>query len=232
MNSGYSPIPSRNFLRELEDRDFRNDFVADHLRARVALLIRALREERGWSQAELGRRLGKPQSVVSRLEDPDYGKVTLQTLFELAAAFDLPLYIDLPNWEEWFHLMEDMSRANFRRKGFDVAYLIEASKASRQESSTLDVPIDPIPAQTMEVAPPSSPRTTTASVYGGEEAATIDIFASDARGKTTLVHIARQGRRQHRSSEFGRMSIGSDELELAERPQNGRSATLSFAMAV
>ncbi len=128
MNAGCSPIPSRSFLQELEDDDFRKDFVADHLRTRIALLIRALREQRGWSQAELGRRLGKPQSVVSRLEDPDYGKVTLQTLLEVAAAFGLPLYIDLPNWDEWFRLMEDMSRRNMKREEFNVEHLAEAAE--------------------------------------------------------------------------------------------------------
>jgi transcriptional regulator with XRE-family HTH domain len=126
MNAGSFPIPSRNFLRELEDDDFRNGFVADHLRMRIALLIRALREQRGWSQAELGRRLGKPQSVISRLEDPDYGKVTLQTLFEVAAAFGLPLFIDMPNWDEWFRLMEDMSRRNLQRDEFDFERLTKA----------------------------------------------------------------------------------------------------------
>ena len=125
MNAGSSlMIPSRNFLRELEDDDFRNGFVADHLRTRLALLIRTLREQRGWSQAELGHRLGKPQSVVSRLEDPDYGKVTLKTLFEVAMAFELPLYIDMPNWDEWFRLMSDMSNRNLQRQGFDSNRLV------------------------------------------------------------------------------------------------------------
>jgi transcriptional regulator with XRE-family HTH domain len=128
MNAGYSPIPNRYFLQELQDDDFRENFVADHLRMRIALLIRALREQRGWSQAELGRRLGKPQSVISRLEDPDYGKVTLQTLFEVAAAFGLPLYIDMPNWEDWFRLMEDMSRRNLRREEFDFERLAESAE--------------------------------------------------------------------------------------------------------
>ena len=93
------------------------------MRARLALLIRTLREQRGWSQAELGRRLGKPQSVISRLEDPDYGKLSLQTLFELAAVFELPLFIDMPDWADWFYLMSDMSSQNLRREPFDAGKL-------------------------------------------------------------------------------------------------------------
>jgi len=118
-----SSIPNPTILRELEKDDFRASFVADHVRTRLALLIRTLREQRGWSQAELGRRLGKPQSVISRLEDPDYGKVTAQTLFEVASAFGLPLYIDMPDWADWFCLMSDMSSQNLRRGPFDSTQL-------------------------------------------------------------------------------------------------------------
>jgi transcriptional regulator with XRE-family HTH domain len=124
MPAGYSTIPSPGFIRELQDDDLRNGFMADHLRTRLALLIRTLREQRGWSQAELGHRLDKPQSVVSRLEDPDYGKVTLKTLFEVAVAFELPLYIDMPNWDEWFRLMSDMSTRNMQRQGFSSSRLV------------------------------------------------------------------------------------------------------------
>jgi transcriptional regulator with XRE-family HTH domain len=118
-----SLIPNPTILRELERDEFRDSFVADHVRTRLALLIRTLREQRGWSQAELGRRVGKPQSVISRLEDPDYGKVTAQTLFEIASAFGLPLYIDMPDWADWFCLMSDMSSQNLHRVPFDSAQL-------------------------------------------------------------------------------------------------------------
>jgi transcriptional regulator with XRE-family HTH domain len=124
MNAGYSAIPSRNFLEELRDDEFRDGFVADHVRTRLALLIRTLREQRGWSQADLAHRLGKTQSVISRLEDPDYGKLTLRTLFEIASAFKLPLYIDMPNWDDWFRLMADMSSRNLERRSFDIGSLI------------------------------------------------------------------------------------------------------------
>lgn len=141
-----SSIPSQNFLRELEDDDRRDGFVAAHVRTRIALLIRALREqpERQWSQAELGRRLGKPQSVVSRLEDPDYGKLTLQTLFEVAAAFKLPLYINMPNWDEWFHLMSDMSGHNLQRRGFDLHQL--AALANQSDANIALGVLEPVTA--------------------------------------------------------------------------------------
>jgi transcriptional regulator with XRE-family HTH domain len=128
MNAGFSPIRSRSFLAELEDDELRDGFVADHVRTRLALLIRSLREQRGWSQTDLAHAMGTTQSVVSRLEDPDYGKLTLRTLFEVAAAFKLPLYIDMPDWEEWFDLMSDMSSRNLQRDSFDAERLAAAAR--------------------------------------------------------------------------------------------------------
>jgi transcriptional regulator with XRE-family HTH domain len=104
----------------MEDDELRDGFVADHVRTRLALLIRSLREQRGWSQTDLADAMGTTQSVISRLEDPDYGKLTTRTLFEVAAAFKLPLYIDMPDWDEWFRLMSDMSSRSLQRKSFNA----------------------------------------------------------------------------------------------------------------
>jgi transcriptional regulator with XRE-family HTH domain len=117
---------SEDFVEQLADKEIRDEFVADHIRLRLAMLIRALREQpdRDWSQTELGYRMGKPQSVVSRIEDPDYGKLSLQTLFEVAAAFDLPLWIDIPEWEEWLRRIKDIPNSKTIRHGFDRDRLV------------------------------------------------------------------------------------------------------------
>ena len=50
----------------------------------LTLRIRELRERRGWSQAELGRRAGVAASVVNRIERR--GTIALSTLEKIAAA--------------------------------------------------------------------------------------------------------------------------------------------------
>ncbi len=128
MNSGFPW--SETFIRDMADKEFRDEFVAEKIRSRIAMLIRALREqpERDWSQTRLGQEMSKPQSVISRIEDPDYGKLSLQTLLEVAAAFDLPLWVDIPEWEDWFRLIRDVPNSQTSRRSFDADQLCEQAK--------------------------------------------------------------------------------------------------------
>ena len=123
---------SEEFVRQIGEPEMRHAYMADQVRTRIALQIRALRDqaERRWSQVELGRRAGKPQNVISRIENPDYGQLTLQTLFDMAAAFDLPIYVDFPEWEEWLGRMKDFSMSSLQRRSFDLDQLVSSARAS------------------------------------------------------------------------------------------------------
>ncbi len=53
------------------------------------------REKSGISQAELARRLGTKQSVVSRLERGAFSKASLETIKKVANALDMRLELKL-----------------------------------------------------------------------------------------------------------------------------------------
>jgi transcriptional regulator with XRE-family HTH domain len=110
---------TEKFVTKLDRKDYRHAYMAEGVRTWIARQVRALREQREMSQADLGREADKPQSAISRIEDPDYGKLTLQTLFDLAAAFDLPLLVQFVDWEDWLSRMNDVSSAALEKASYD-----------------------------------------------------------------------------------------------------------------
>jgi transcriptional regulator with XRE-family HTH domain len=83
----------RQIVGKLAKKDYRDRFVADHISLGLAFQIRAIRDGRGWSQKELGQRVGMAQETISLLENPNYGRFTLRTLKRLASAFDVALVV-------------------------------------------------------------------------------------------------------------------------------------------
>jgi ribosome-binding protein aMBF1 (putative translation factor) len=71
--AGKEPEMQRMFEEEVANRE-------------VAQKIHQLRTKAGMSQAELARRVGTTQSVISRLEDADYDGHSLAMLNRIAAA--------------------------------------------------------------------------------------------------------------------------------------------------
>ena len=55
--------------------------------------IIAMRQERGWTQTELAKRLGTTQSALARVESGNFNP-KLEFLKKLASAFDSQLFIE------------------------------------------------------------------------------------------------------------------------------------------
>ena len=53
------------------------------------------------------------QEWISKLEDPNYGRLTLATLLKLASAFDVALNVDFVPFSEIFNRSTNLSPENF-----------------------------------------------------------------------------------------------------------------------
>lgn len=94
---------SSKLINELrESKEYRDAYVAAHVRNGIAFQLRTMRCGRGWDQKELAARLGnvKLQPVVSRYENPDYGRFSVSTLLDLAKAFDVALVVKFAPFNE------------------------------------------------------------------------------------------------------------------------------------
>lgn len=96
-------------IENLTDAEFRHLYVSDQIRELLAMQIRLTREQRGWTQAELGERAGMAQVRVSLLEDPDNAGMTLRTLKRLAKAFDVALVVRFAPFSELVEWTTELS---------------------------------------------------------------------------------------------------------------------------
>lgn len=164
---------SERFARELSNKEFRDAYVADHVRTSIAHQIRALREqpERNWSQSELGARANKKQSVVSRVENPDYGQVTLQTLFEIAAAFDVQLLVQFVECEDWLERMADVTPTGLQKRSFDIHRLLAKIRENSFEAEPIKQ-ADPMVAFSLAYTNQLAAMSTSSNVIAGRSATT------------------------------------------------------------
>ena len=79
--------------KQLKDPAFRKAYEEAGIYAELALQIARLRSQRGLSQRALARRLHTSQQMISRIEDPHNGSLSLQTLLKLAHALGKELKV-------------------------------------------------------------------------------------------------------------------------------------------
>lgn len=77
------------------DAEYRQAYLVASIEQGIAWQIKINRKRRNLSQESLANMIGTQQSAISRLEDPTYGSHSIETLIQIANAFDCALSIKL-----------------------------------------------------------------------------------------------------------------------------------------
>ena len=109
------------FARLRDSRPFRRAYVKEQIKQGIPAQIRAMREARGMKQSELASLTGKAQSNIARIEDPQYGKFTLQTLLEIADAFDVWLSVEFVSFAEGLRRSDRVGVSSLNASSFSGA---------------------------------------------------------------------------------------------------------------
>jgi hypothetical protein len=115
---------------------YRDSYVASHTRQFLARQMREMRGDR--SQTEFGVVLDKQQTVVSRLEDPNYGKWTLQTLFDVARKQDIAVIVRFVDYPTFFRITSDRTKSTLSPAPYDPAKVDELVQGREGESQSLE----------------------------------------------------------------------------------------------
>lgn len=138
-------IISSGKIKKLANKEYRQSYLKSMVTAWVVHQIKALREARHWTQSDLARVSGKPQSAIGRYESEGYGNWTTNTLLELADAFDVALEVRFVSWPKFLKDTADTGPKAMAVKSFSSADFTLSMSAYERVSSTLG---DQTPKQT------------------------------------------------------------------------------------
>ena len=99
------------------------------MRSSIAYQVRAIRQKLGLTQKGMGERIGKSQSVVARMENDDYGRLTVQSLLDVAIGADVALVIRFVSYPDFLQQMSDMSSAALQPQ--NIYETLEAQNVER-----------------------------------------------------------------------------------------------------
>ena len=105
--------------RKLRNKAYRDGYTEAQLSIEMPFQIRAIRKERGWTQAQLAERSGIPQARISHIEQPGRDPLSLRTLYRLAAAFDVGLLVQFVPFSELVHREALFNPETFRVPNFE-----------------------------------------------------------------------------------------------------------------
>lgn len=113
------PFPSIIDRKDWLDEEYREGYMEACVEQNIAWQIKFNREHRGITQVKLSEMIGSRQSVISRIEDPSYGKTNIGTLLKIANALKCAISIKLISFSELAEESKNFNKKNLIVKSFD-----------------------------------------------------------------------------------------------------------------
>lgn len=123
---------SQKKIKKLKNKEYRAAYMSEVVRSWVVYQIKTLRKQRDWSQNDLAEAAGKNQSSIGRWESDNYRGWNINSLLELADAFDVALEVRFVSWPQFMRDTEDKSESamvvpSFSSAQFDPPTSISAT---------------------------------------------------------------------------------------------------------
>ncbi len=109
---------SSELWEELKNKEYREGYVEGQFDIEIPFQIRALRRARGWTQEDLAKYSGIPESQIAELEDPNCGPPSVQILHKLCAAFDVGLLVQFVSFSELVRRESEFDPETFNAVSF------------------------------------------------------------------------------------------------------------------
>ena len=127
----------------LSSKEYRDEFVSATISDRLAAQIFSMREQKGWTQAELAATCGMMQPRISKLEESCEG-VSVTTLRKIASAFDVGLSIKFVPFSE---VVGEASRVRLDK----TVLAFSQDSVSAQNVISIVSPMTPLPGEASQL---------------------------------------------------------------------------------
>ena len=119
-----SSVNDPSMIKRLSKTAYRNSYLDSQVRTWIAYQIKALRKKSDFTQAEMAKCLDKPQSVISRLENADYGRLSVNTLLDIAKSMNVALLVQFVSYPDFLERTRDKSEQAMQPDTFDESVAI------------------------------------------------------------------------------------------------------------
>lgn len=135
-----SVISKEKLLKKLSNKEYRDAYAEESVKTSLPFQIKAMREQRDWSQAILGRKSEMKQNAVSRLESAEYGNLSVNTLLRLANAFDCGLLVRFVPFSRLLKEFNDVSPKALETESYEMdlkrLYTWSCMRKTKDQSTT------------------------------------------------------------------------------------------------